>query len=229
MKDYEKVLKQITNEDLEIIKMALLEASNSSNVSSINKLFLELHNKLFKDWKWFRMQDLLDFDEVKKTVSDIYTKYGHIDILVNNAGVSDSKKIDDTSSEDFSKVVDINLVAMFNVIKAVSPYMKEQNDGVILNTSSMVSIYGQKSGVAYPASKFAVNGLTKSLALELAPFKTDMLCNVSDDVLKPLISSIPLGRIGLPSDIANAFLFLASDMASYITGVILSVDGAAKN
>ena len=206
---------------------------------TVNEACSKLKNDGFMVDGYF--PDLLDFDEVKKTVSDIYAKYGHIDILVNNAGVSDSKKIDDTSSEDFSKVVDINLVAMFNVIKAVSPYMKKQNDGVILNTSSMVSIYGQKSGVAYPASKFAVNGLTKSLALELALFnirvnavapgiiKTDMLSNVSDDVLKPLISSIPLGRIGLPSDIANAFLFLASDMASYITGVILSVDGAAKN
>ena len=162
-------------------------------------------------------------------------------VLINNAGVSSAKKIEDTTSSDFSKVVDINLVAMFNVIKAVTPYFKEANGGVILNTSSMVSIYGQSSGVAYPASKFAVNGLTKSLALELAPYnirvnavapgiiKTDMLSNVSDEVLKPLIKSIPLGRIGLPSDIANAFLFLASDMASYITGVILSVDGAAKN
>ena len=185
--------------------------------------------------------NLLNYDEVKKTIDEIYSKYGHIDILINNAGVSDSKKIEETSSEDFARVVDINLKAMFNVIKVVSSYMKEKNFGVILNTSSMVSIYGQASGVSYPASKFGVNGLTKSLALEFAPFnirvnavapgiiKTDMLSNVSDEVLKPLIKSIPLGRIGLPTDIANAFLFLASDMASYITGVILSVDGAAKN
>ncbi len=185
--------------------------------------------------------NLLDYDEVASVIETIYHKYHHLDVLINNAGLSSAKKIEDTTSSDFSKVVDINLVAMFNVIKAVTPYFKEANGGVILNTSSMVSIYGQSSGVAYPASKFAVNGLTKSLALELAPYnirvnavapgiiKTDMLSNVSDEVLKPLIKSIPLGRIGLPSDIANAFLFLASDMASYITGVILSVDGAAKN
>ena len=185
--------------------------------------------------------NLLDYNDVKKTIDEIYNKYRHIDILINNVGISDSKKVEDTTSQDFSKVVDINLVSMFNVIKIVSYYMKKANFGVILNTSSMVSIYGQSSGVAYPASKFAVNGLTKSLALEFAPYnirvnavapgiiKTDMLNNVSDDILKPLIKDIPLGRIGLPSDIANAFLFLASDMASYITGVILSVDGAAKN
>ena len=104
----------------------------------------------------------------------------------------------------------------------------------------MVSIYGQPSGVMYPTSKFAVNGMTKSLARELAKYgirvnavapgitKTDMVKNLSKEVIEPLIQTIPLGRIGEPEDIANAFLFLASDMASYITGVILSVDGAAR-
>ena len=117
---------------------------------------------------------------------------------------------------------------------------QEQKEGIILNTSSMVSVYGQPSGVGYPASKFAVNGLTKSLARELAPFNirvnavapgitnTDMVTKLPKEMIEPLIKSIPLGRIGEPRDIANAFLFLASDMASYITGVILSVDGAAR-
>ena len=125
--------------------------------------------------------------------------------------------------------------------RAVVEYMKENGGGVILNTSSMVSIYGQPSGCGYPASKFAVNGLTKSLARELgrdnirvnavAPgvTLTDMMKNVPDSVIEPIIKEIPLGRIGTPEDIANAFLFLASDMASYITGVILSVDGAARS
>ena len=135
----------------------------------------------------------------------------------------------------------INVNAIFNLSKVVVPYMKENRSGVILNTSSMVSIYGQPSGVGYPTSKFAVNGLTKSLARELAPFqirvnavapgitKTDMIADVPENIIKPLIQTIPLGRIGEPKDIANAFLFLASDLASYITGVVLSVDGAAMN
>ncbi len=117
--------------------------------------------------------------------------------------------------------------------------MKNQGGGVILNTSSMVSIYGQPAGVGYPASKFAVNGLTKSLARELgkdhirvnavAPgvTKTDMVAALPDSMIQPLIATIPLGRIGEPEEVANAFLFLASDMASYITGTILQVDGAA--
>lgn len=184
--------------------------------------------------------NLSDFDSVKEVIQEIYGKYGHIDILINNAGVSANKKIEDTSSDDFKNIMDLNVNAIFNMIKAVIPYMKEQKSGVILNTSSMVSIYGQPSGVGYPTSKFAVNGLTKSLAREFAPFNirvnavapgvtnTDMIANLPKEQLEPIVKSIPLGRIGEPRDIANAFLFLASDMASYITGVILSVDGAAR-
>ncbi len=185
--------------------------------------------------------NLNNSEEVEKTIKDIYTKYGRIDVLINNAGMSANKKIEDTTYEEFKGIMDLNVNAMFNIIKSVVPYMKEQKEGVILNTSSMVSIYGQPSGVGYPASKFAVNGLTKSLARELAPFnirvnavapgitKTDMVASLPEEMISPLIKTIPLGRIGEPRDIANAFLFLASDMASYITGVILSVDGAARN
>lgn len=112
--------------------------------------------------------------------------------------------------------------------------------GVILSTSSMVSISGQASGVAYLASKFAVNGLTISLARELGPkgirvnavapgiTETDMMKAVPKEVIEPLVKQIPLGRLGQPEDIANAFAFLASDEASYITGVVLSVDGMAR-
>ncbi len=125
--------------------------------------------------------------------------------------------------------------------KAVVPFMKRNGGGVILNTSSMVSIYGQPSGAGYPTSKFAVNGLTKSLARELAPhhirvnavapgvINTDMVAALPKEIIEPLIKTIPLGRVGEPRDIANAFLFLASNMASYITGEILSVDGAARS
>ena len=137
--------------------------------------------------------------------------------------------------------MNLNVNAMFNMTKAVVPYMKNQKNGVILNTSSMVSIYGQPSGVGYPASKFAVNGMTKSLARELGPYNirvnavapgitnTDMVANLPKEMIEPLIKTIPLGRIGEPRDIANAFLFLSSPMASYITGTILSVDGAARS
>lgn len=184
--------------------------------------------------------NLNDAKEISETIEDIIAKFGHIDILVNNAGISANRKIEDTTEEDFAKIMNLNVNAIFNMTKAVVPYMKKQGKGVILNTSSMVSIYGQPSGCGYPASKFAVNGLTKSLSRELAPFnirvnavapgvtRTDMIASLPEEQLGPIVKTIPLGRIGEPRDIANAFLFLASDMASYVTGEILSVDGAAR-
>ncbi len=185
--------------------------------------------------------DLNNYKEIEKVVEEIQNQYGHIDILVNNAGISSKGPIENITSEEFKKIMDLNVNAMFNVSKAVIPYMKENGSGVILNTSSMVSIYGQPSGVGYPTSKFAVNGMTKSLARELAPFNirvnavapgvinTDMVKNLPKEVIEPLIKTIPLGRMGEVRDIANAFLFLASNMADYITGVVLSVDGAARS
>ena len=179
--------------------------------------------------------------EIEEVIKEIINKHNKIDILVNNAGISANKKIEDTTYEDFEKIMDLNVNAIFNMTKAVVPYMKEQKEGVIINTSSMVSIYGQPSGVGYPASKFAVNGITKSLARELGPANirvnavapgvtnTDMVANLPKEMIEPLIKTIPLGRIGEPRDIANAFLFLASPLASYVTGEILSVDGAARS
>lgn len=185
--------------------------------------------------------NLNDIKQIEEVVREIINKYKKIDILINNAGISANKSIDDTTSEEFEKIMDLNVNGMFNMTKTVVPYMKEQKEGVILNTSSMVSIYGQPSGVGYPASKFAVNGITKSLSRELGPYNirvnavapgitnTDMVAALPKEMIDPLIKTIPLGRIGEPIDIANAFLFLASPMASYITGTILSVDGAARS
>lgn len=185
--------------------------------------------------------NLNNYQEVVETIDKIYNKYKKIDILINNAGISANKKIEDTTSEEFMHIMDININAMYNTSKAVTIYMKKQGYGVMLNASSMVSKYGQPSGVGYPTSKFAVNGFTLSLARELASYNirvnavapgitnTDMVKKLPQEMIEPLIKSIPLGRIGEPKDIANAYLFLASDMASYITGVILSVDGLARS
>lgn len=185
--------------------------------------------------------NLNNYQEVVETIDKIYNKYKRIDVLINNAGISANKKIEDTTSEEFMHIMDININSMYNTSKAVTTYMKKQGYGVILNTSSMVSKYGQPSGIGYPTSKFAVNGFTLSLARELASYNirvnavapgitnTDMVKKLPQEMIEPLIKSIPLGRIGEPRDIANAYLFLASDMASYITGVILSVDGLARS
>lgn len=184
---------------------------------------------------------LTDADAVAEEIKKVKEKYGKIDILVNNAGISDSTPLDKYTGEHFQKVMDLNVNAMMNGIMPAAAIMKEQGGGCILNTSSMVSICGQPGGVAYPASKYAVNGLTWSLARELGPFhirvnavapgitKTDMVAALPKEMIDPLISRIPLRRIGEAEDVANAFLFLASDMASYVTGEILSVDGAMRS
>jgi len=184
--------------------------------------------------------NLSDYDDVKSAFDAVAEKYGRIDILVNNAGISDATPFANYTPEKFEQVMDLNVKGMFHCTRAVVDRMAGQGSGVILNTSSMVSIHGQPSGVAYPTSKFAVNGMTVSLARELGPkgirvnavapgiTYTDMMRAVPKEYIDPLVAQIPLRRIGQPEDIANAFVFLASDKASYITGVVLSVDGLAR-
>lgn len=184
--------------------------------------------------------DLSSLESVRSAFMEATEKYGCVDILVNNAGISESTPFMQYTEETFDKVMDLNVKGVFNATRAASECMVARGSGVILTTSSMVSISGQPSGFAYPASKFAVNGLTVSLARELGPkgirvnavapgiTETDMMKAVPKEVIEPMIRQIPLRRLGQPEDIANAFLFLASDEASYITGVVLSVDGMAR-
>ncbi len=178
--------------------------------------------------------------EVKEVFEKVKKDFGKIDIVVNNAGISSRTPLTSYTEEEYDKIANLNIKAVFTVSKVACSYL-EETKGVIVNTSSMVSIYGQPSGVMYPTSKFAVNGMTKSLARELAPkgirvnavapgiTETDMVSSLPKEMIEPLIKTIPLGRIGKPKDIANAIMFLSSDLASYITGEILSVDGAARS
>lgn len=184
--------------------------------------------------------NLASLDSVRDAFKKVVEKYGRVDILVNNAGISESTPFAEYTEELFDKVMDLNVKGVFNAARVASEFMAARGEGVILSTSSMVSIYGQPSGVAYPASKFAVNGLTVSLARELGPkgirvnavapgvTETDMMKAVPKEVIEPIIQQIPLRRLGQPEDIANAFVFLASEEASYITGVVLSVDGMVR-
>ena len=184
--------------------------------------------------------DVSDPEACAALVKAVKERFGRLDILVNNAGVSESTPFMEYTEETFDKVMDLNVKGVFNTTRAAAECMVARGTGVILSTSSMVSISGQPSGFAYPASKFAVNGLTVSLARELGPkgirvnavapgiTETDMMKAVPKEVIEPMIARIPLRRLGQPEDIANAFAFLASDEASYITGVVLSVDGMAR-
>ncbi|MDD6346034.1 MAG: SDR family NAD(P)-dependent oxidoreductase [Oscillospiraceae bacterium] len=181
---------------------------------------------------------LSDYSEVEAAINQVKEKFGRIDILVNNAGISAREPIEEYNPDDFKKIMDLNVTGVFNGCKAVVPVFREAGGGCIINTSSMVSLYGQETGVGYPTSKFAVNGITKSLSRELGKFnirvnavapgvtKTDMVSALPPEMVQRVSSTIPLGRMGEPQEVANAFLFLASDLASYISGTILSVDGA---
>ena len=183
--------------------------------------------------------DLCDPDAVAEAFNSVKERFGSLDILANNAGISSRTSLYDYTVEEFSKIMDLNVKAVFVCSQAAARIMKPQGGGVIISTSSMVAEYGQPSGCGYPTSKFAVNGLTRSLARELAKdqirviavapgvTRTDMLSALPDEMVARISAGIPLGRVGEAQDIANAYLYLASDLASYVTGVTLRVDGAA--
>lgn len=217
-------------------KVALCGSRQESADAAVAKLKEEN-----PDWEVMGIAPrLTDPTSVAEALTQVKEAWGRIDIMGNNAGVSARESIYDYDPEAFRKTIDLNVNAVFYCSQAAARIMKEQGGGVIINTSSMVSIYGQPSGCAYPASKFAVNGLTKSLGRELAPdnirvnavapgiTRTDMVSALPDEMIKPLIATIPLGRMTEPEDIANAYLYLASDLASDVTGVVLSVDGLAR-
>ena len=181
--------------------------------------------------------DVSSLDAFQNTIKEIAENHGSVDILVNNAGVCKDKLIMRMSEDDWNKVININLNGAFNGIKAVSRIMIKQRAGRIINISSIVGLIGNPGQANYAASKAGLIGLSKSAAKELAPrgftvnaiapgyIATDMTDQITDQAKESLITKIPLGRIGSPSDIATSALFLASDEAGYITGQTLTVDG----
>ncbi len=178
-----------------------------------------------------------EFDAAQKLASDVLAEFGTIDILVNNAGITKDNLLMRISEEDFDKVIEVNLKSVFNLTKAVIRPMMKQRAGSIINMSSVVGLKGNAGQANYAASKAGIIGFSKSVALELgsrnirsnvvAPgfIETEMTAKLDEEVVKGWRNAIPLKRGGTPEDIANACVFLASDMSSYITGQTLSVDG----
>ena len=223
------------------LKEGAVVVISASSPESANKAVAQLKAEFPDSIVGGISPNLASLEDVRKAFRYVRENFGCVDILVNNAGVSESTPFTEYTEEAFDRVMDLNVKGVFNATRVASECMVAKGKGVILSTSSMVSIYGQASGLAYPASKFAVNGLTLSLARELGPkgirvnavapgiTETDMMRAVPKEVIEPMIKQIPLRRLGQPEDIANAFVFLASEEASYITGVVLSVDGMARS
>ena len=184
--------------------------------------------------------------EVRQWVADVIARYGGIDVLVNNAGIvrdgqlvkfKDGELAGQMSELDFDLVIGVNLKGVFNCAQAVAPYMIKQGGGVILNASSVVGLDGNFGQTNYVATKSAVVGMTKVWARELGKYgirvnavapgftATEILSAMPEKVIAGMKARTPLGRMGQPEDIANAYLFLASDEASFITGETLRVDG----
>lgn len=181
--------------------------------------------------------DAASFTEAQTLVDEVLKDFGSVDILINNAGITKDNLLMRISEEDFDKVIEVNLKSVFNMTKAVQRTMLKQRQGSIINMSSVVGVKGNAGQTNYAASKAGVIGFTKSVAIELgsrnircnaiAPgfIETEMTQNLNEDAVKGWTDMIPLKRGGSPQDVANACVFLASDLSAYITGQVLNVDG----
>lgn len=182
--------------------------------------------------------NVADRKSVKKLVETVIEQVGKIDILVNNAGITRDAMLSKMTEEQFQQVLNVNLSGVFNCTQEVLPHMIAAGGGKIINTSSVSGVYGNVGQTNYAAAKAAIVGMTKTWAKELgrkginvnavAPgfTETEMVKKMPEKILEQMRSIVPLQRLGAPRDIANAYLFLASDEASYISGHTLHVDGA---
>ena len=185
----------------------------------------------------FYHADITDFDKTIALFEQINNDFGSIDILINNAGITRDASLKKMTYDQWQQVLNVNLTGVFNCTKAVMPFMVEQNSGRILNASSVVGIYGNFGQTNYVATKAGVIGMTKTWARELGKYNitvnavapgfinTEMIESVPEKVIDMMKGKSPLNKLGEVEDIANAYLYLSSDMASFITGTTLSVDG----
>jgi len=198
------------------------------------------NNESYSGQVVFKRLNVADRASVNEVVASIKNEFGRIDILINNAGIVRDARLIKMEENDFDAVIQVNLKGVYNCTQAVAPTMIEQGNGAILNASSIVAIYGNFGQTNYVASKSAVMGMTRVWARELgskgirvnaiAPgwIETRMTSGVPDKVIEKMMDWVPLRRMGKPVDIANAYLWLASDEAAYVNGHVLSVDGGAR-
>ena len=188
----------------------------------------------------YKASDLSDLKAIPQLIDSIRSEYGRIDVLVNNAGINMKKPIVEVSDEDFAQVITTNLSSVFSITREVVKCMVAQQSGSIVNISSMAAQYGVPKIIAYSASKTAIEGMTRAMAVELSPMgirvnciapgfivteMTDKALNSDPERKAKVMGRTPMGRMGQPSEIGDTALYLASDGASFITGTVLPVDG----
>jgi len=215
-------------------------------ICDVNEIVGQETVKLLGDGASFYRVNVANREEVQKWVDDVVAKYGRVDVIVSNAGilrdgqlvkVKEGQLVSQMSEADFDLVISVNLKGVFNCAQAVAPYMIKQGGGVILNATSVVGLDGNFGQTNYVATKSGVIGMTKVWARELGKYgirvnavapgftATEILVSMPEKIIEGMKARTPLGRMGEPRDIANAYLFLASDDASFITGETLRVDG----
>lgn len=223
--------------------IAIVFAQQGANVAFTYSSSVQAAEELEKELIGMGVQakgyqsDAGDFGEAQKMVDDVIATFGTVDILINNAGITKDNLLMRISEEDFDKVIEINLKSVFNMTKAVQRIMLKNKAGSIINMSSVVGVKGNAGQTNYAASKAGVIGFSKSVALELgsrnircnviAPgfIETEMTEKLSAEVVEGWRNNIPLKRGGTPEDVANACVFLASDLSAYVTGQVINVDG----
>ncbi len=223
--------------------IALMYAKQGANVAFTFSSSVEAANALEQELQAFGVKakgyqsNAANFDAAQELVNEVISEFGTVDILINNAGITKDNLLMRISEADFDQVIEVNLKSVFNLTKAIIRPMMKQRSGSIINMSSVVGLKGNAGQANYAASKAGIIGFSKSIALELgsrnirsnviAPgfIETEMTAKLDEKVVEGWRNEIPLKRGGTPDDIANACVFLGSDMSAYITGQTLSVDG----
>ena len=187
----------------------------------------------------FSKVSVSDTDDVQRAMAETIQQFGRIDILINNAGITRDRTLLKMSRKEWDDVISVNLTGVFNCTQAVAPIMKDQNYGRIVSASSNVAIRGNFGQTNYVATKSAIIGMTKVWAMELGRYNITVNCiapgfittamtdAMPEEVKRQSIPHIPLGKWGVPGDIANGYLYLASDEASFVSGICLTIDGGA--
>jgi 3-oxoacyl-[acyl-carrier protein] reductase len=212
-------------------KVVIVDFDEKQGLASVDKLAsIDIH-------AMFIQVDVSIQASVKAMVSKVLERYGRIDILINNAGITRDKTIMKMTQDQWQEVIDVNLTGVFNCTQAVVPQMIDQGKGRIVNMSSVVGTSGGFGQVNYSASKAGLIGMTKSLAKELGGkgitvnavaagfIMTDMVKAMPENVIKSMVEKVPVGRLGEPIEVANAYLYLASDEAAFVNGTVLEIDG----